>query len=268
MNDNRLSFICQLRTEAHLQCKGSISKGNQGVSRSSSLERLQDEAVESRSAATIVADALRDGILQQRLHGGDRLTQDAVAARFCVSQMIVREAFKQLATEGFLKAEPRRGVSVALLTAEEAWEITQLRSLVEAQALEWAIPRMAKADLDGAGRLLAELDIAKSTDRIIALNARFHDALYAPAGKARTLALIAALRLNFERYLRFTWEETGHLEQSQREHWQILDLCKARDVEGACHALKRHLAATGDILAQCLRARDASSRSEHAATAE
>jgi len=231
------------------------------VRRSSALERLPDEAVENRSAARVVADALREAILQQRLHGGERLTQDAVAARFNVSQMIVREAFKELVTEGFLTAEPRRGVSVALLTAAEAWEITQLRSLVEAQALEWAIPQMAKTDLDRAGRLLAELDTAKSTDRIIALNARFHEALYAPAGKARTLALIATLRLNFERYLRFTWEDTHHLEQSQREHWQILDLCKARDVERACDALKRHLAATGDVLVQCLRAHDASSRS-------
>jgi DNA-binding GntR family transcriptional regulator len=36
-----------------------------------------------------------------------------------------REAFKQLATEGFLKAEPRRGVSVAHLTADEAQEMTE-----------------------------------------------------------------------------------------------------------------------------------------------
>src|SRR5260370_38517633 len=135
MNDNRLSFICQRRTEMRLECKRSISRGNPTVRRSSALERLPDKAVDNRSAATVVADALRNGILQQRLHGGDRLTQDAVATRFSVSQMIVREAFKQLVTEGFLKAEPRRGVSVALLTAAEAAEITQLRSLVEAQAL-------------------------------------------------------------------------------------------------------------------------------------
>jgi DNA-binding GntR family transcriptional regulator len=40
---------------------------------------------------------------------------------------------------------------------------------------------MSKADLEKAARILAELDKAKSTDRIITLNARFHEALYAPA---------------------------------------------------------------------------------------
>jgi DNA-binding GntR family transcriptional regulator len=222
------------------------------VLRSSSRKPSPDSAVESRSASAIVTDALREGILHGTLPGGERLRQDAIATRFGVSQMIVREAFRQLVTEGFLKAEPRRGVSVAHLTADEAQEMTELRSLVEAKALEWAIPQMSKADLEKAARILAELDRAKSTDRIIALNARFHEVLYAPARKDRTLAIVANLRKNFERYLRFTWQETHHLDQSQKEHRQILDLCVAGDAERACTLLKQHILATGRLLVQRL----------------
>jgi len=86
------------------------------------------------------------------------------------------------------------------------------------------IPQMSKADLEMAGRILAELDKARSTDRIISLNARFHEALYAPARKVRTLAMISNLRMNFERYLRFTWAETHYLDQSQKEHREILKI--------------------------------------------
>jgi DNA-binding GntR family transcriptional regulator len=220
--------------------------------RSSSRKASPDEAIESRSASAAVTDALREGILHGTLPGGERLRQDATATRFGVSQMIVREAFRQLVTEGFLKAEPRRGVSVAHLTADEAEEMTELRSLIEPKALAWALPRMSKADLEQAARILAELDRAKSTDRIIALNARFHEALYAPAGKDRTLAMVANLRMNFERYLRFTWQETHYLCQSQKEHRQLLDLCVADDVEGACTLLKQHILATGKLLVQRL----------------
>jgi DNA-binding GntR family transcriptional regulator len=225
------------------------------VQRMSPFEGLPDETVENRSASSVVADALRDGILHAKLPGGERLRQDAVATRFGVSQMIVREAFKQLVTEGFLKAEPRRGVSVALLSADEAREMTELRSLIEAKALEWAIPQMSKADLERAARILAELDKARSTDRIISLNARFHEALYASARKERTLAMITNLRMNFERYLRFTWEETHHLDQSQKEHREILDLCIARDAERACALLKRHIFGTGTLLIERLKSR-------------
>ncbi|WP_192827268.1 MULTISPECIES: FCD domain-containing protein [Bradyrhizobium] len=214
-----------------------------------------DDTVEGRSASVVVADALRERILHGTIPAGERLRQDAIATRFGVSQMIVREAFRQLTSEGFLKAEPRRGVSVASMSAEEAQEITELRSAIESKALSWAIPLLSESDLEGANRILTELDKAKATDRIIALNAQFHERLYAPSQKERTLSLIATLRLNFERYLRFTWEETHHIEQSQQEHREILRFCQERDIDRACALLQRHIAATGAVLVQRLLAR-------------
>lgn len=227
------------------------------VRQSSTDEIRPDEAVEGRSASAVVADALREKILHGALPAGERLRQDAIASRFGVSQMIVREAFRQLTSEGFLKAEPRRGVSVASMSADEAHEITELRSAIEAKALAWAIPFLSKADLREADRILAELDKAKATDRIIMLNARFHETLYAPSQKDRTLALISTLRLNFERYLRFTWDETHHLEQSQQEHRQILEFCRNKNIDGACTLLHKHIAATGQLLVQRLKRRAA-----------
>jgi DNA-binding GntR family transcriptional regulator len=227
------------------------------VQRPSSLLRDQsDEVVESRSASTVVANALREKILHGAIPGGERLRQDAIATRFGVSQMIVREAFRQLTNEGFLKAEPRRGVSVAPMSADEAQEMTELRSVIEAKALAWAIPQMSGADIESAERILADLDKAKSTDRIIALNAQFHETLYAPCRKERTLAMISTLRLNFERYLRFTWEETHYLGQSQQEHRRILEFCSARDIEGACSLLQHHIAGTGALLVERLKLRN------------
>lgn len=216
------------------------------------MERLFDyppyAAHGTRSAVAVVADAVRESILRQGVKAGERLRQDAVAVRYGVSQTIVREAFKELVNEGFLTSEPRRGVSVAVMTADEAWEMTQLRCLLEAKALEWAIPNMSPADLEQAERILNELDKAKTVDEIVLLNARFHESIYRPARRERTLSLIANLRLNFERYLRVTWAATPHLEQSQREHREILKLCRARKVAEACELLRRHIAATGEVL--------------------
>ncbi|MAM11861.1 MAG: GntR family transcriptional regulator [Rhizobiaceae bacterium] len=208
----------------------------------------------NRSAATLVIDELRTAILHNRLAGGERVRQDAIATQYGVSQMIVREAFKQLTAEGFLKAEPRRGVRVAVLSADEAWEVSQLRALVECQALRWAIPNMVRADFVHCEDVLDALDAASSVDEKISLNARFHALLYAPARRPKTLELIENLRMNFERYLRFTWEETHHSEQSQAEHRSILELCKIRDTERACDTLRKHILATGDLLVESLNA--------------
>lgn len=216
-----------------------------------------ETVVENRPASAVVTDGLRTAILQNRLRDGEPLRQDAVAARFGVSQTIAREAFKQLVAEGFLVAAPRRGVRVAALSADEAQEITRLRALIEGQALEWAVPLLTDADLAAADDALRALDRARATDDILALNARYHAILYAPARRARTAALIANLRLTFERYLRLTWEATPHRDQSQREHRQLLALCRARDATGAAELLRRHIAATGDLLVERLISRDA-----------
>ncbi|MGE0802727.1 MAG: GntR family transcriptional regulator [Lautropia sp.] len=206
-----------------------------------------------RSTSMAVVNALRQEIICGRLSPGTRLRQDAVASRFGVSQTVAREAFKDLVRESLLVAEPRRGVSVALMSPLEADEMTRLRTLVESQALAWAIPNMGRDDFESAERLMQELDRAETVDALIALNAQFHRVLYVPCHRARTLMLIETLRLGFERYLRHTWESTSHLRQSQQEHRMLVSLCQQRDIEGACALLRQHIAATGVVLVDSLK---------------
>ncbi|MBB1600501.1 GntR family transcriptional regulator [Variovorax sp. UMC13] len=213
---------------------------------------LAGQVLGDRSTSGAVVDALRGEIIQGRLKPGERLRQDAVASRFGVSQTVVREAFKDLIRECFLASEPRRGVSVATMSAAEAEEMTRLRSLVEPQALAWAIPRLTAVQFEAAERVLKELDDEKNVDRIILLNARFHRGLYAAADRPRTLTMVETLRLGFERYLRYTWEFTSHRDRSQQEHWELLAMCKQGDVVNACTLLTQHISATGQLLVESL----------------
>lgn len=203
-----------------------------------------------QAAPAAIAERLRGEILRGAILGGERMRQDAVATRFKVSQNTAREAFKLLEADGLLYSEPRRGVSVAPLSAEEAVEITALRSLIEVQALEWALPHLDGAVLDAASSLLAQLDVARTVDDVVTLNAAFHRLLYAPSKRDRTLALIETLRLNFERYLRLTWQETSHLGQSQREHRGILAACRDGDRRKAAFLLRHHIRETGRSLVE------------------
>jgi DNA-binding GntR family transcriptional regulator len=225
------------------------------------MSALPDELAGGRSASAAVADALRRAILRGTLPAGERLRQDAVASRFGVSQMIVREAFKQLVNERILHAEPRRGVSVAALSVREVEETTQLRSLIEAQALAWAIPQMKESDLNAAERILDELDKADSADDIISLDTKFHQTLYAPARREQTLSMIKTLRFNFERYFRFAWEGASHLGHAQGEHREILKCCRDRTAEKACVVLRKHILGTGTPLLERLKELETESRS-------
>ena len=204
-------------------------------------------------APVTIALELRRDILRGVIAAGDRIGQDAIATRFGVSQNTAREAFKQLEAEGFVRSEPRRGVRVAPLSIREVNEITELRAVLEVQALRWSLPNLTTESFDQATELLRQLDRTTSVDEILRLNALFHQVLYAPAGRDRILALIGALRLNFERYLRLTWEETDHLAQSQHEQYELLKLCRAGKRGGASTLLREHILETGRVLAECLK---------------
>jgi DNA-binding GntR family transcriptional regulator len=206
------------------------------------------------SASQAVADDLRESILRGELGGGTRVMQEEVATRLGVSQTIVREAFRELEVQGFLRAEPRRGVSVAELTLEDADELVRLRSAIEVQALAHALPRMTPEDLAAARDCLVELEAAEAPEEVIRLNAAFHDTLYRAAGLERTLALVRTLRLGFDRYFRLVSDANGHVPASQREHRQLLKLCERRDIEGAGALLHKHIVDTGKAVARRLRA--------------
>jgi DNA-binding GntR family transcriptional regulator len=216
---------------------------------------LLPDQIGGNSTSSTVVDALRSEIIGGHLKPGERLRQDAVASRFGVSQTVVREAFKELIRDCFLASEPRRGVSVATMSAHEAEEITRLRCLVEAEALRCAIPRMTSDQVNAAEGALKKLESAKSVDQIILLNAHFHRALYAAADSPRTMSMVETLRMGFERYLRYTWESTSHRDQSQREHRQLLELCRREKVDEACHLLVQHISSTGALLVKSLASR-------------
>jgi DNA-binding transcriptional regulator YhcF (GntR family) len=105
------------------------------------------------STSRVIADALRAAIVDGTLAPGAPLRQDAIARHFSVSAIPVREALRQLESEGWAKAAVHKGATVAPLSADEAREIYEIRSALESLALGLAIPHHTDATLAEAKRL-------------------------------------------------------------------------------------------------------------------
>ncbi|WP_322015281.1 GntR family transcriptional regulator [Paraburkholderia sp. J12] len=204
------------------------------------------------TAASTIAKLLRKEIIGGVRRSGERVMQDGIASAYGVSQTIVREAFSQLVAEGFLTAEPRRGVSVAALNADDALELAELRSFLEAKALRYSIPLLTAEQLQTSADILEHLNGCEDENEVLDWNAAFHDSLYAAAPRPRTLALVTSLRLNFDRYFRFVAEEPDQLQQSHAEHQQLLELCVARKAAAASRLVAAHILQTGEVVCRRL----------------
>ena len=205
---------------------------------------------QQRSTPDLIADALREAIIQGIFAEEQSLRQDEIAKQFGVSRIPVREALRQLEAEGLVKFYNNRGAVVSGLSPSEAQEICEIRIVLETMAIKLAIPNLQELDLEKAQSILdvtaTETDIA----RLGKLNWEFHSILYAPAKRTRLLNMINNLHLSIERYVRLQMAKMNYLERSQKEHHLLLDACRNKDASTAVKLLKRHInAAAKELMA-------------------
>ena len=186
---------------------------------------------QDRAAAT-----LRGAILDGELRPGQRVNQEAWAARVGVSLIPVREALRALAGEGLVTYRPRRGYAVTELDLADLEEVYRLRRLLETDALLSGVPRATTADLlalEAAADACAEAAAAGDVGSQLLANRRFHDRLHALAGSTQLTRLIDLLWDSTEAYRALYYVLPGEAEKADRAHRAILRAVAAGDATQA-----------------------------------
>lgn len=200
-----------------------------------------------------MAARIRERILAHKLPAGSRLSQVELATQLGVSRIPVRDALRQLATEGLIELRSRSTAVVARLSLPDLQELYELREAVEPLASRIAVPNVGRVELR---RMTAALEVmVQTTDpvRWLEANTDFHAELYRRSARPRMVALIDNLRRQTDRYIRLHLDDvdsTGHL---VREHQEILDAAGRHDAAAVERLTLHHLATSHDfILAQLL----------------
>lgn len=197
-----------------------------------------------RSAPDIVRDGLRQAINDGQFVAGDQLRQDEIAGRFGTSRIPVREALRQLESEGLVTLQANRGAVVAGVSLEDVLELLDIRIGLECRALKLAIPNMAAEDFEALDEMLEHYGAESLPRRWSEMNETFHFTLYAPCRRPKLMALI-----------RSTWEQIGRFTRTQvslttgrdrplREHRDLLAACRKGRVPAATRLLEEHVGET------------------------
>ncbi len=202
-----------------------------------------------------IAAALRAELMAGSLRPGDELPQAALAERFGVSRIPVRDALRILAGEGLVEIEANRGARAISLTPDEVRELYDLRILLECDALRRAAPLLTpplladierirrKSDLDAVGPDWAEGDW------------EFHRALYLPAARPRHLALIESLRRTCRLFVAAHATMPAKRPRWLAEHREIVAHLRRGEAEQAVDMLRDHLEAAATHLLRQMPAR-------------
>ena len=195
-----------------------------------------------QTAHEFVRSVLRRAILNGELGSGSRLVQAELAAMLDVSTTPVREALRDLATEGLVQFDPHRGAIVSELSAEDVRDIYEIRRVLEPLAMRQAVPNVSDALLARLRKLhQGMLDEPYSVDWVDR-NRVFHMAVYETAASPRLAAIIRNLQDASVMYIGASLKHKPDLrEEANHGHAEILDALEKRDVEAAVKALDDHL---------------------------
>lgn len=204
------------------------------------------------TTASALAQRLREAIDAGRWQPGDVLRQEQIAAEYGVSRIPVREALAQLQNEGLLDVAHYRGARVSRPRAEEIDERFDLRLIIEGDLLARALGQHDQRSLRELKRLQDALEDADDRLGWIAGDIGFHEALYGPAQRPRSLALFRQLRGPIDR---FSAQALGPGTRKQGwadEHRQLIAAVALEDAGAARTILTQHLQATrAVVLAAC-----------------
>lgn len=183
---------------------------------------------------------IRSTILDGKIEGNQRLTEEFFARRFGISKSPIREAFNRLESEGLIKIQPRRGAFVVELTRRDVEEIYELREL-----LEPAVVRHIDLDKKTAKRLEAAVSGAekylKKNDKTnyIREDALFHIILAQANSNSRLRGALQAMQHQMIILRHRTFQLSSH--QAVPQHRAILDALKSGNREKAARLMTEHI---------------------------
>jgi DNA-binding GntR family transcriptional regulator len=203
-----------------------------------------------------VADLLREAIVSGELGAGERLKQDVLCARFGLSPTPVREALRELESEGLVRHFPNRGVVVCDISPEELLGVlVPVRMALESFALPVAAREMPPESWRALAGTVEEMERAATEGKLEPLNdldVRFHELAMEASGYEHAVqlwrAVLPRIRLQFGR-LAPLHAELGEVPE---EHRRLLAALETRDEKTIVEELDEHIVRSAEALVAAL----------------
>ena len=193
-----------------------------------------------------VRATLEEEILTGKLTGGTSLTEQSLSKRLGVSRTPIRAALHKLSEEGLVSIVPNKGAVVVGVSRDDLIDIYNMRMRLEGLASATAASRITPEDLSALRESveLAEAYIKDNDpERLKTLDTEFHSIIYRASGSRMLNKTLSELHRNITSYRKMSLSVPGRLENSVREHREILEAIESGNAELADRLTSRHVAA-------------------------
>ncbi|PLR77054.1 hypothetical protein CU633_12630 [Bacillus sp. V3-13] len=197
-----------------------------------------------------VFQTLKKSILNGSLKPGQLLSENKIADKLSVSRTPVREALRILETENLVTTLPGRRIIVSIPNIQDIEEIYQIRLLVESEALR-SIASENDLIIQQLEECLKNADTQLRANDLTGLantNSEFHSILVSALGNRRLEQFVDTVQDTIVRYRLYSLTNLRWAEESEAEHWEIVESLKNNNPERAIQVLDKHLMTAKKVL--------------------
>ena len=198
-----------------------------------------------------ILENIRDAIISGSLIAGSKVSEPELAERYGISRTPIREAFRQLESEGYLTVIPRRGAIVREFTPKDVEEFYAIKSIMEGYAARRACEKFSSKELDKLQAIndkLAELARQNDIKNFFKIHSDFHDLFIKVADNEKLRDLITGLVTKFQRLRLTSLSLPGRMMTSVQEHEKIIDAFRRKDPDAAEELVRKNAEYGGRVL--------------------
>lgn len=191
-----------------------------------------------------VYSILKQKIIEGEIKGKVKITEIGIARQMGVSKTPVREALKNLNIEGFITLHPNKRMAVTEISAKDIKEVYQLRKILCGLAAELLAKKIEDKDIDKFKKIIKEMELFAKKREVIEYSKtadKFHILMNLLSGNKRLEKLTNLLHEQVYRYRIKSLKVEGRMENSLKEHKNILEALIKKDPKKSSQICKIHI---------------------------
>ncbi|MDF1535427.1 MAG: GntR family transcriptional regulator [bacterium] len=198
-----------------------------------------------------IAESIKTAIIKGKFKPGEKISEGELAESMGISRTPLREAFRKLENEGFIRIIPRKGAVVTPIDADETYHLYEIKSTLEGLAARLAVVNMQEKDLDKLVRIngeLRELIDKNDLEAFYKAHTRFHEVFVKLSGNQRLIQIIYNLNDHFKRFGIVSLTLPGQYDNAIRQHEEIIEAFRQGDDKLVEERVKSNVMTGGQVL--------------------
>jgi len=187
---------------------------------------------------------LRDKLVSLSYRPGDYLNIAALVQDTGFGRTPVNQALQRLSSEGLVQIMPRKGIMVAPLSIDSAFDLIEVRIVNERLCARLAAGRIHAENLARLRDAASAFTVAVGANDLAALmraDRVFHETIARIACNPLLADILSVLHAQSQRFWAVSLSRPGHSIEVIEEHAALVDALAAGDAERAADCAEKHI---------------------------